>query len=616
MKRTHTCGQLTSKETGKAAILTGWVSNKRDHGGLTFIDLRDRYGITQVVFNPDKVPGLQEKAKKLGSEFVILVKGKVSKRPKGTENKGLPTGAVELIAEELEILNESDVVPLEVKENTNASEEVRLKYRYLDLRRHSLQKNIILRHRVVKTVRDYLDSKNFIEVETPILAKSTPEGARDYLVPSRVHPGKFFALPQSPQLFKQLLMVSGFDRYFQVAKCFRDEDLRADRQPEFTQLDAEMSFIDEEDIYALFEGMIKEVYKEAIGITLKTPFPRMTYDEAISRFGVDNPDLRYGLELTDVSNAASKSSFNVFKEILSKKGKIKSITAKSAGEKIVKKDIEELEEVAKTYKAKGLAALKVTKDGFEGFLAKFFDAASSKELIKAANAKPNDMLLIVADADEKIVAASLGNVRKAVARKLNLIDEKKLAFTWIVEFPLFEWSEEEQHWNAMHHPFTSPRAPDLQFLDKEPYKAKARSYDLVLNGVELGGGSIRIHRSDVQQKMFRALGITEKEAQEKFGFLLEAFKYGAPPHGGIAFGLDRVVMLLSGADSIREVIAFPKNKAAVSLMDNAPSEVSEKQLKELRIRLDIEKVNSGAKNSLAAKAAGTARSGTPKSGNK
>ena len=592
MKRTHTCGQLTGKEAGKPAALTGWVSNKRDHGGLTFIDLRDRYGITQVVFNPDKVPGLQEKAKKLGSEFVILVKGKVSKRPKGTENKGLPTGAVELIAEELEILNESDVVPLEVKENTNASEEVRLKYRYLDLRRHSLQKNIILRHRVVKTVRDYLDSKNFIEVETPILAKSTPEGARDYLVPSRVHPGKFFALPQSPQLFKQLLMVSGFDRYFQIAKCFRDEDLRADRQPEFTQIDAEMSFIDEEDIYEMFEGLVKEIYKEALGTNLKTPFPRITYDEAISRFGVDNPDLRYGLELVDISDAASKSSFNVFREVLSKKGKIKSIAVPAGSEKLVKKDVEGLEETAKTYRAKGLAALKVTKQGLDGFLAKFFDASASKELIKSAGAKEGDVILIVADADEKIVAASLGNVRKALARKLNLIDEEKLAFTWVVEFPLFEWNEEEQRWNAMHHPFTSPRLQDLKLLDSKDdvHNAKARAYDLVLNGVELGGGSIRIHRQEIQQKMFRALGINEKEAQDKFGFLLEAFRFGAPPHGGIAFGLDRLIMLLTGTDSIREVIAFPKNKAAVSLMDNAPSEVSEKQLKELKLKLDIEKM--------------------------
>ena len=584
MKRTHNCGALSARDSGKEAVLAGWVSNKRDHGGLTFIDLRDRYGITQVVFN-DEDTALQEKAKKLGSEFVVAVKGKVSKRPKGTENNDLPTGQIEVVAKELEILNESAVVPLEVKDRVNASEEVRLKYRYLDLRRHSLQKNIILRHRVVKAVRDYFDSRGFIEIETPILAKSTPEGARDYLVPSRVHPGKFFALPQSPQL----LMVSGFDRYFQIAKCFRDEDLRADRQPEFTQIDVEMSFIDEEDIYQIFEGMVKDVFKAADGTELKIPFPRMSYDDAMSRFGVDAPDLRYGLELMDISDAASKSSFNVFKEVLSKKGKIKAITVPGASETLVKKDLEQLEEIAKTYRAKGLASLKVTNAGLEGFLAKFLDTSAMKDIAKAAHAKEGDLLLIVADADEKIVAAALGNVRKALARKLNLIDEKKLSFVWIVEFPLFEWNEEERRWNAMHHPFTSPRPQDMALLDKEPHNAKARAYDLVLNGVELGGGSIRIHRSDIQQKMFSALGISEKEAQQKFGFLLEAFRYGAPPHGGIAFGLDRLVMLLAGADSIREVIAFPKNKAAVSIMDNAPSEVSEKQLKELRLKLDIEK---------------------------
>lgn len=585
MQRTHYCGDVRGKESGKDVVLFGWVSNKRDHGGLTFIDLRDRTGFVQVVFNGEKNKQIHDQAKNLGAEFVISVKGKVLKRPKGTENKNMPTGEVEVEAKTLEVLNKSLPVPLEVDEHVTASEETRLKYRFLDLRRHSMQEKLLLRHRLAKVVRDYFDSKGFLEIETPILAKSTPEGARDYLVPSRVNPGKFFALPQSPQLFKQLLMVSGADRYFQIARCFRDEDLRADRQPEFTQIDVEMSFISEEDVFEIVEGLVKDIFSKTINVKLKTPFPRMSYDEAMERFGVDAPDTRYGLELVNVSNEVKESDFNVFKDALKNGGLVKAINLKNCGG-FSKKEIEELTEFVKIYKAKGLAYLSYSKNGFDGPIKKFFPQKTLDSLKKKLNAGENDLLVFVAD-KASVVNPALGYLRKHVAKKIGLVKENVFNFVWVYEFPLLFFNEEENRFESMHHPFTSPRPQDVPLLDKEPLKVKARAYDLVLNGIEMGGGSIRIHSTDLQQKMFDVLGISRPEAESRFGFFLEALKYGTPPHGGIAFGLDRIAMLLAGADSIREVIAFPKNKSAVSLMDGAPSEVSERQLRELRIKLDF-----------------------------
>ncbi len=590
MKRTHNCGELTGKNTGKEAILNGWVSNRRDHGGLIFIDLRDRYGITQITFNPKVSKEIHAKAEKLRSEFVVAVKGNVSKRPKGTHNKKIPTGEIEIVAKELEIISESETPPLEVDEHINANEDSRLKWRYLDLRRGPMQKNIILRHKMVKAVRDYYDSRGFLEIETPILAKSTPEGARDYLVPSRVNPGKFFALPQSPQIFKQLLMVSGFDKYMQIIKCFRDEDLRADRQPEFTQIDVEMSFVDEEDIYEIHEGLMKYVLDKVFKIKLKTPFPRMNWQEAMDRYGVDKPDTRFGMEIFDVSDEAKESEFNVFKGIIAKGGKVRGISVPK-GIEFSKKELEELTEFVKVYKAKGLAWMKVGKGGkVDSPIAKFFSEKLIKEILKKMDVKENDLLLFVAD-DWRIVCDSLGNLRNHLAKKLKIIDPKKFNFLWVVDFPMFEMDEEDQRPKAMHHPFTSPRKEDLDLLEKEPLKVRSVAYDLTLNGVELGGGSIRIHKKDLQKRVFKAMGISDEEAENKFGFMMNAFRYGAPPHGGIAFGMDRFVMVMVGADSIRDVIAFPKNKAAISLMDESPSEVSEEQLKELRIKLDIEKPN-------------------------
>jgi len=586
MQRTHSCGELTEKHAGKEVVLSGWVSNRRDHGGLTFVDLRDRYGITQVIFNPKTSRSVQEKAKELRDEFVVAVSGNVVKRPKGTENKELSTGAIEVQAKELEIVSRCEPLPLEVSGKTLANEDVRLKYRFLDLRRPEMQQNIVLRHRLGKVVREYFYSRGFLEIETPFLSKSTPEGARDYLVPSRVHPGKFFALPQSPQLFKQLLMVSGFDKYFQIVKCFRDEDLRADRQPEFTQIDVEMSFVSEENIFEIVEGLFKDIFKEIKGINLKTPFPRISYEESMERFGVDNPDMRFGLELVEVTEAIKGSGFKAFSQEIEYNGIVKALNAEKCGG-FSKKELDELIELAQVHRAKGLVWFKVASGGLEGPVAKFFNEKILKELASKTKAKENDLLLLVAGKEE-VVNAALGSIRRELGKKLGLIDDKKISFVWIVDFPLLEFDEEEDRWQAKHHPFTSPQK-DLPLLEKEPGKVKARAYDVVLNGVELGGGSIRIHRGEVQEKMFAALGISKQEAEAKFGFLLDAFKYGAPPHGGIAFGFDRIAAMLAGTESIREVIAFPKNKAAVSLMDSAPSPVSERQLKELKLKLDLEK---------------------------
>jgi aspartyl-tRNA synthetase len=589
MKRTHTCGQLNEKHIGKQAVINGWVHRRRDHGGLIFIDVRDRYGLTQVVFHPEKGKKAYDAAQSLANEFVVAVRGKVHKRPKGTENKKISTGKIELNATELEILEKSkQPLPLEVSSRLPVGEDTRLKYRYLDLRRSEMRDNIITRHKIIKAIRDYCDKEGFVEVETPILAKSTPEGARDFLVPSRVQLGSFFALPQSPQLFKQILMVSGFDRYIQIARCFRDEDLRADRQLEFTQLDLEMSFVDEEDIYNVIEGCLAHVMKEVKKINIKRPFPRMTYEEAMNKFGSDKPDTRFGLELDDITKCFGKTGFDLFKSIIKDGGAVKALLVPKGSKSLDKTKLNKLTETAKIYGAKGLVTAKVGKGTFESMITKHLSKAEISHIIKETKAKPDDMLLVVAG-DWNLACNVLGQVRLQAAEFLDLIDKTKFNFLWVTDFPMFEWDNDEQRPKAMHHPFTSPKEEDLPLLEKEPLKMKSRGYDVVVNGVEIGGGSIRIHRKDVQQRVFKALGISDKEAKSKFGFLLQAFDYGPPPHGGIALGLDRVVALLVGVDSIREVIAFPKNKAAQSLMDGAPGPVSGRQLKELGIMLDIQK---------------------------
>src|SRR3989344_5037458 len=587
MYRTHTCAELDSKSVGKKVVLCGWVDTRRDHGGLTFIDLRDRYGLVQVVLNPEKSAKVHEESKKLRREFVVKIEGLVRERPKGTENKEWKSGKIEVEAQNLEIISSSLPLPIEFSDKAQSSEELKLKYRYLDLRSKELQQNLIARHRITKIVRDLYDANNFLEIETPVLAKSTPEGARDYLVPSRVNPGHFFALPQSPQIFKQLLMCAGFDRYFQIARCFRDEDLRADRQPEFTQIDVEMSFVDEGDVMALHEKLVHKIFKEFMGIELKIPFERLSYDESVARFGIDRPDTRFGLELVDLTQELGGSDFNVFKSVLKEGGAIKGITVPGKGD-YSRSELKDLEDFVKIYKAKGLASLKVSGKALEGQIAKFISEKIAAQIISKSKAKNGDIILIVAG-PVKVVNDSLGFLRNHLAEKLGLIEKGKWNFLWVTSFPMFEWSEEEQKLNAMHHPFTSPKIEDMEFMESEPLKVRAKAYDLVLNGIEIGGGSIRIHSPQVQASVFNSLGILQKDAQEKFGFMLDAFKYGPPPHGGIAFGLDRLVMLLVGAPSIREVIAFPKNKAAVSLMDGSPSQVDAKQLKELHIKLELPK---------------------------
>lgn len=588
MKRTHTCGELSEKNLGKTVQLAGWVSNRRDHGSLIFIDLRDRYGKTQIVFNADENKKVHENAKKLGKEFVITIEGKAEKRPKGTENNRIPTGKIEIHANKLEILNPAEQpLPIEVDERTLASEEQRLKYRFLDLRRPELQKKIILRHQIVKAIRDFLDSEGFLEIETPILAKSTPEGARDYLVPSRVHPGKFYALPQSPQIFKQLCMVAGFDKYFQIARCFRDEDLRADRQPEFTQVDLEMSFVEQNDVLDITERSIAYMLETVFHEKIKTPFPRITYEQAMNQYGSDKPDTRYGLEFVDLTEELKDTDFQVFANVLKQKGSIRALVAPNV-EKFSKKDLNDLLETAKTYQAKGLITMEVKGKKLESSIVKFLKPKHVEAILKKTKAKENDLILMVAD-EWKIACTALGAVRIASAKKTGLADENKKNFLWVIDFPLYEWSEEEQRPVAVHHPFTRPQTQDILFMEKGPLKVKAQAYDLILNGFELGGGSIRIHERELQEKMFSVLKISPEEAQKKFGFLLSAFKYGAPPHGGIALGVDRMAMLLAGGESLRDVIAFPKNKAAVSMMDEAPNEVSNQQLKELHLKIELDK---------------------------
>ncbi len=578
--RTHSCGELKKKDIGKEITLCGWVQKRRDHGGLIFIDLRDREGITQVVFNPKISKEAHRKAHELRGEYVLNVKGKVSQRPKGTVNKSLPTGQIEVLASKLNILNKSQTPPFEIVDRVKASEDLRLKYRYLDLRRRPMQKNIILRHRVAKAIRDFLDKKDFIEIETPVLTKSTPEGARDYLVPSRVNPGRFFALPQSPQLFKQMLMVAGFDKYFQIAKCFRDEDLRADRQPEHTQIDLEASFVEQEDIYALIEEMMLYLFKTTLGVKIKRPFPIITYQEAMNKFGSDKPDTRFSLELIDVTAVGKKSDFRIFKKAESIKG-----IKVPKGEKLSLKEIKELTELALVYGAKGLAWFKVTKGGLKSPIAKFFSEKIGSSLIKKMKAEESDLLLFIADKPE-IVNEALGQVRLALGKKMGLVDKKEYKFLWVIDFPLVEFDEEEKRFKAMHHPFCMPKEEDLRLLKREPLKVRSKTYDLVLNGVELGTGSIRIHDSKLQKRVFRLLGIGEKEMSSKFGFFLEALEYGAPPHGGIALGLDRLVMIMAGKETIRDVIAFPKTQRATSLLTGSPSSVTEEQLKELQLKIE------------------------------
>lgn len=587
MMRTNTCGELTKKDIKKEVTLCGWVGSRRDHGGIIFIDLRDRYGLTQVVFDPKSNKRSHSSAEHLRREDVIKVKGKVRARGKGLENPKIKTGEIEILSEELEILNKSETPPIEIDDRIDINEDIRLKYRYLDLRKPNMQKNLQVRHDTIKAVRDFYDKNGFLEIETPMMAKSTPEGARDYLIPSRVNLGKFYALPQSPQLFKQLLMVSGCDRYFQIVKCFRDEDLRADRQPEFTQIDVEMSFIDEEDIYSIHEKLMREIWKKVLNIELKTPFKRISYDDAMDKYGSDKPDIRFGMELVDVTGIVKGSGFKVFTDQIKSGGIVKALNLKKSP--LSRKEIDELISFVQVYGAKGLAWIKVTGNGLESSIVKFFDDKIQKALIKKLDAKEGDLLLFVSDHKHFIVNDALGNLRLKLAKKLGLIDEKRYEFVWVTDFPLVEYDEDEQKHNAVHHPFTAPKDDDIKLLENKAEKARSKAYDLTLNGVEIGGGSIRIHKGDVQEKVFNVLGISKKEAEEKFGFLLEAFKYGAPPHGGIAFGIDRIVAILTGNDSIREVIAFPKTKNAESLMEGSPSYVSDKQLKELNIKVDAVK---------------------------
>ncbi|NMA02424.1 MAG: aspartate--tRNA ligase [Clostridia bacterium] len=585
LKRTHSCNVLNKDLLGQEVVLMGWVQKRRDHGGLIFADLRDRSGLVQIVFSPDINTEAFHLAETIRSEFVIAIKGKVELRPEGTVNENLATGEIEVVVNQLVILNKAKTPPFYISNEVEVDETIRLKYRYLDLRRPEMQQNIILRHKTIKAIRDYLDQHDFLEIETPILTKSTPEGARDYLVPSRVNPGSFYALPQSPQIFKQLLMVSGMEKYFQIARCFRDEDLRADRQPEFTQLDLEMSFIDREDILTLIEGMVKYIFKETLGKEVVTPLPRLTYKEAMDRFGSDKPDLRFGMELKDISEYVKDSEFKVFAEIVKNGGQVKGINAKGYNH-FSRKDIDDLTKFVAIYGAKGLAYINITEEGIKSPIAKFFTEEQLNNILAKLEAEPGDLLLFVAD-KPKVVAESLGHLRQELAKRLNLIDEDELNFLWVVEFPLLEWDEEEQRFFAMHHPFTSPVEDDIDLMGQGSEEIRAQAYDLVLNGIEIGGGSIRIFQRDLQEKMFKLLGLTSEEANEKFGFLLNAFEYGTPPHGGIALGIDRLVMLMAGKDTIRDVIPFPKTQSATDLMTNAPSSVVNKQLKELHIKLDI-----------------------------
>lgn len=584
MKRTHYCGELRKADIGKSVALTGWVHRRRDHGGLIFIDLRDREGLVQVVFNPERESSAHSMAHELRSEYVLSVSGEVAPRPPGTENPKLPTGDVEILASRFEILNASKTPPFSIDEEIEVAENLRLKYRYLDLRRDSLRENLLFRYKFIRAVREFLHARGFIDVETPFLTKSTPEGARDYLVPSRLNPGHFYALPQSPQLFKQILMVAGFDRYYQIVRCFRDEDLRADRQPEFTQIDLEMSFVGREEVISLMEDMLAAALKETRGIEIGTPFPRMSYNEVMERYGTDKPDIRFGLELKDITDIASESEFRVFRQTVEQKGIVKGFAAKGlAG--ISRRELDEFTEFAKGYGARGLAWIKATGNGFDSPITKFFNEGHLNNISRRLGAEAGDLMLFVAD-KPKVVNDTLAQLRLSIAERLKLINKEEYNFLWVLDFPLLEYDEEEKRYVAMHHPFTSPMDEDIPLLDSNPLGVRAKAYDIVMNGEEIGGGSIRIHRRALQRKMFELLGIGEEEAEAKFGFLLEALEYGAPPHGGIAFGLDRIIMLLTGAESIRDVIAFPKTQKGTCPMTDAPSPVDKRQLKELHLKIE------------------------------
>ena len=583
-RRTHTCGELREANIGENVVLNGWVDNRRDLGGVIFVDLRDRYGITQVVFEPTYNKQTHELGSQLRNEFVISVEGKVRKRPAETDNPKLPTGHIDVMVDKLIILNKAETPPFPIKEKVDVSEDLRLKYRYLDLRRETMQKNLLLRHQMYQSVRKYFDEQKFVEIETPVLMKSTPEGARDFLVPSRLHKGKFYALPQSPQTYKQLLMVSGFDKYFQIVKCFRDEDLRADRQPEFTQIDVEMSFVDTEDVFEIVEGLMKKLLKEVKGYDLETPIPRLTFNEAMEKYGSDKPDLRFELEMVTLNETIKNSEFRVFKDAIEGDGIVTGLLAKGCGD-YTRNQLDVLTDFVKKLGAGGLIWMRVKEDGLEAPVAKFFTDEEKKNIINAMNAEAGDLIFILAGKKLKTLS-QMGALRLEMAKRLDLIPKEEVwKLLWVTEFPLFEWDDDTQRYYAMHHPFTSPVLEDVDKLESEPGNVRARAYDLVLNGNEIAGGSIRIHSADLQSRMFKALGISETEAEEKFGFLMGAFKYGAPPHGGIAFGFDRLVMLLANESSIRDVMAFPKTASATSLMDNSPSPVDEQQLKELHIKL-------------------------------
>lgn len=586
MKPTHRCGEMNVSHIDEEVILAGWVQRRRDHGGLIFVDLRDSAGIVQVVFSPEVEPDAHILAHEIRSEFVLAVRGKVSRRPEGTENPNLSTGEVEIVVDNLEILNRSETPPFVIEDTgLEISEEMKLKYRYLDLRRPSMQYNLRLRHKVCLAARNLLDKQGFVEIETPVLTKSTPEGARDFLVPSRLNPGRFFAMPQSPQLFKQLFMISGFDKYFQIVKCYRDEDLRADRQLEFTQIDIEMSFVDEDDIFRLTEDLIAYAFQEALGTSIETPIKRMPYAEAMRRFGSDKPDERFGMELIDVSHIVADSEFKIFTSTVAGGGQVKGIVAPALAT-ASRKEIDDLTSYVKEFGAKGLVSFKVQEGDVESPVKRFFSAAHIEKLIDRTQAKVGDLILLIGDKPD-VVAESLGRLRLKLGNDLGLIDENEFKFSWIVDFPLFQYNEEEKRLDSEHHPFTGVHREDMALLDTEPLKVRSRSYDLVLNGNEVASGSVRIHQRELQEKVFQILQLGQEEANERFGFFLEALKYGAPPHGGIAVGLDRLVALMAGKRSIREVIAFPKTQSGICPLTGAPSEVSEEQLRELSISVDL-----------------------------
>lgn len=588
MHRSCGCGRVTEKDCGKELTLAGWVNTRRDHGGLIFIDLRDRSGIVQVVMSPQYGEDAFHKAEDVRSEYVLAIRGIVRERSPETVNPKMQTGKIEVVVSEMRVLNKAKTPPFYVEDGIDVDETVRLKHRYIDLRRPEMQRNLIMRHKIVHEMRQFLDAHDFLEVETPILTKSTPEGARDYLVPSRVNPGKFYALPQSPQLFKQLLMVSGLERYFQIARCFRDEDLRADRQPEFTQLDIELSFEDQDFILDLMEHMMQRIFKNVLNVDIQIPFKHITWDDAMNLYGSDKPDLRFDMHFYDISDLLRDTGFKVFRNVLDNGGIVKAITVKGDAA-IPRRELDSLVDYVGNYGAKGLAWIGLNKDGsLKCQITKFLGEDKIREIGKFCEAENGDLILIIAD-KPKVVAQALGELRLEMARRMNLIDENEFCFRWVTDFPMFEYSEEDKRWVAEHHPFTAPRDEDVQYLLTDPSKVYAKAYDMVLNGVEAGGGSLRIYQEELQEKVFKAIGITHEEAQEKFGFLLDAFRYGAPPHAGIALGLDRLVMLMLRLGSIRDVIAFPKTQSAIDQMTQAPSEVVDMQLKELHIRVDVKK---------------------------